>query len=85
MRGELGPFYKSWFPTYDMTMWSLIVLEHILLLTKIGLSAIIDDRPAWVVEAVGHHQFQLNMQREAKRAATRKRERMESMGSIGSH
>ena len=74
MRGELGPMYKRWFPTYDMTMWSLIVLEHILLLTKIGLSAIIDDRPAWVVEAVGHHQFQLNMQREAKREANRDEE-----------
>ena len=31
-------------------LWGIVVLEHILIMLKMALSALIDDSPAWVVE-----------------------------------
>ena len=61
MRGDLGTLYVELFPTYDKVLWSLIVLEHILLLLQILVQKIIPNQPAWVVEAVAHSNFQRNI------------------------
>ena len=58
MRGDLGTLYVGLFPTYDKVLWSLIVLEHILLLLQILVQKIIPNQPEWVIEAVAHSNFQ---------------------------
>jgi ankyrin repeat protein len=61
MEGELGAFYKSWFPTYSASLWALISLEHILLFVKLVAAGIIEDKPAWVVEEEQLYQFRQKM------------------------
>ena len=64
MKGQLGTFYETWFPTYEARLWSLIVLEHILLLTKVAMVALIEDKPKWVIEAIAASHFRKNTQLE---------------------
>jgi anoctamin-10 len=61
LNGELGPTYIAWFPTYEARLWSILVLEHILLMVKVMMVNLIDDTPAWVIDAIGHRKFKVNM------------------------
>ena len=61
LKGELGPVYTAWFPTYEARLWSLLVLEHILFFVKVMMANLIEDTPSWVIEAIGHHNFKVNM------------------------
>ena len=67
MDGKLGSFYESWFPSREAVVWSLIGLEHILLLVKVSLQTLINDKPVWVVEAIAQQQFNQTLALQKKK------------------
>ena len=48
-------------------VWSLIGLEHILLLVKVSLQTLINDKPVWVVEAIAQQQFNQTLALQKKK------------------
>jgi len=71
---------KNWQGEISATMiWSVVVIEHLLILFKMLLAYIIPDRPRWVVDANARKEF-FNEIREVKR---RRASSLTGPGAVG--
>ena len=61
-------------------VWALVILEHILIIAKMGLSGCIEDTPGWVVDAVKRERWETEARAEM---AQRKLEELQERNGSG--
>ena len=61
-------------------VWAIVILEHILIMTKMGLSSCIEDTPGWVVDAVKRERWETEARAEM---AQRKLEELQERNNGG--